>query len=254
MPIREAEAIVLRHYALAEADRIIVLLTREFGKIRAVAKGIKKTRSRLAGVLEPLNHVRLEFYAREGRDLSYIRQCDIVHSYLGRNPSLEGVCVFTYFAEIAQEFVQDDQPNEVMFRLLLAVLAAGDISGVNPALVRYFELWALKLAGFLPNYDYCSTCGSCVKESGFYARVETGEVRCARCARGAGLLLRPESADALRRVSELPPQVFAAQPLPVRSSRELERLTQALLELHLEKRLKSYPVLKQVLANERAVK
>jgi DNA repair protein RecO (recombination protein O) len=246
MPIREAEALVLRHYALAEADRIVVLLTREFGKIRAVAKGIKKTRSRMGGALEPLNHVRLEFYVREGRDLSYIRQCDMVHSYLGRSPSVEGVCAFTYFAEIAQEFVQEDQPNEVQFRLLLAVLAAGEASGVNLALVRYFELWALKLAGFLPNYDYCSSCGSCVKESRFYARVDTGEVRCARCAQGAGILLGAESAANLQRATVLPPQAFAAQPLPERSERELERLTQALLELHLEKRLKSYPVLKQV--------
>jgi DNA repair protein RecO (recombination protein O) len=246
MPIREAEAIVLRHYALAEADRIVVLLTREFGKIRAVAKGIKKTRSRIVGVLEPLNHVRVEFYVREGRDLSYIRQCDIVHSYLGRNPSLEGVCAFTYFAEVAQEFVQEDQPSEVVFRLLLAVLAAGETAGVNLALVRYFELWALKLAGFLPNYDYCSNCGSCVKETGFYARVETGEVRCAMCARDTGMFLRAESAETIRRASELAPQMFSSQPLPEKSERELERLTQALLEHHLEKRLKSYPVLKQV--------
>jgi DNA repair protein RecO (recombination protein O) len=246
MPIREADALVLRHYPLAEADRIVVLLSREFGKIRAVAKGIKKTKSRMAGVLEPLNHVHLEFYAREGRDLSYIRQCDIVHSYLGRTPTLEGVCAFTYFAEIAQEFVQEDQPNEMFYRLLLAVLAAGEASGVNLALVRYFELWALKLAGFLPNYAYCSGCGCCVKESGFYARLDTGEVLCRGCAAESGMFLRAESAEALHRVSELPPRVFAAQPLPDRSERELERLTQALLELHLEKRLKSYPVLKQV--------
>jgi len=200
----------------------------------------------MAGALEPLTHVRVEFYVREGRELSYIRQCEIVRSYLGRNLSVEGVCAFTYFAEIAQEFVQEDQPSEVHFRLLLAVLAAGEALGVNLALVRYYELWALKLAGFLPNYDYCSNCGSCVKESELYARVDTGDVRCARCARGSGIFLRAESAANLQRACASPPQIFAAQPLPERSERDLERLTQALLELHLEKQLKSYPVLKQV--------
>ena len=64
MPVHEAEAIVLRQYSLSDSDRIIVFITREFGKIRAVAKGVKKPKSRFAGALEPLNHIRLEFYAK----------------------------------------------------------------------------------------------------------------------------------------------------------------------------------------------
>ncbi len=253
MPIREAEAVVLRHYPLAEADRIVVLLAREFGKVRVVAKGIRRTKSRLVGCLEPLNHVRLEFYVREGRDLSYVRQCDLIHSFLGKIPSLERMCAFTYFAEILQEFVQEDQPSELFFRLFLAVLSAGEALAPNAALVRYFELWSLKIGGFLPNYAYCSGCGSCVKDIGFYAVVDAGEVLCARCAQGRGIHVGAAAAGILQKLSE-PPEQFARRSMPERAARDLERLVQALLEVHLEKRLKSYPVLKQVLEMRGSVK
>ena len=120
MPVHEAEAIVLRQYSLSDSDRIIVFITREYGKVRAVAKGVKKPKSRLAGSLEPLNHIRLEFYGREGQELSQIRQAELIHSYLGKIPALEQVYAYSYFAEIANEIVQDNQPNYPLFRLLLA--------------------------------------------------------------------------------------------------------------------------------------
>lgn len=126
MPVHEAEAIVLRQYALSDSDRIIVLFTREFGKIRAVAKGVKKPQSRFAGCLEPLSHIRVEFYSREGRDLGQIRRTELIRSYLGLNPGLNQVYAYSYFAEIANELVQDNQVNYALFRLLLGAMGAGE--------------------------------------------------------------------------------------------------------------------------------
>src|SRR5688572_7772134 len=113
MPILESEAVVLRQYSLAEADRIVVFFTREFGKMRAVAQGAKRTKSRLGGCLEPLNHINLSFYLKEGADLARIRQCETIHSYLGKQPTLEQVYAFTYMAELVQEVVQDNNPNPI---------------------------------------------------------------------------------------------------------------------------------------------
>jgi DNA repair protein RecO (recombination protein O) len=247
MPIRTAEAIVLRHYPLAEADRIIVFLTREYGKIRAVAKGIKKTKSKMSGTLEPLNHIRLEYYAREGRDLSYIRQCELVYSYLGKNPSVDCTCAFAYFAELTQEFVQDEQPNELFFRLLIAVLSAGEKGGINALLIRYFELWTLKLGGFLPHFECCCSCGNSIVNTGFYAWLAEGESRCVQCAQNRGSAIKPEAAAVLNRFASLSPAQFAAQSVSECTGEDLRRFSQAMLEMHLEKRLKSYPVLKQLL-------
>jgi DNA repair protein RecO (recombination protein O) len=247
MPVREAEAIVLRQYALAEADRIIVLLTRESGMLRAVAQGAKKPRSRLGGCLEPLNHVRVRFYAKEGADLARVWQCEILHSFLSRNPTPDRLFGFSYLSELALEMVPESSPNELLFRLLLAVLEVGERIGVNEPLLRYFEIWALKLNGWLPDYDYCSDCGRCVKDEGFYAWMPSGEGKCGACAQERGIRIGAESARLVRSIKEISPGQFASRPQPGVSNRELERLTQSLIEWHLEKRLKSYGALKEMM-------
>ncbi len=247
MPVHESEAIVLRHHALSDSDRIIVFVTREYGKVRAAAQGVKKPKSRLAGCLEPLNHLRLEFYAREGRDLGKVLRADLLHSFLGKGPSLQLVCAFNYFAEIINETVQENQPNHPLFRLLLASLQAGETQASILSLVRYFEIWSLRLCGFLPNYAYCSNCRKYVKDEGFFAWIETGHTRCRACAQGRGLRIGRTAASALRDMGALAPAVFAAKSLAAHAEAELERLTQRLLEVHLEKQLKSYRILKQAL-------
>jgi DNA repair protein RecO (recombination protein O) len=247
MPILEAEAIVLRQYALAEADRIVVFLTRERGTIRAVAQGAKKPRSRLGGCLEPLTHVHLQYYAKEGSDLSRLWHCEIIHSFLGKNPTLDRVFGFSYLAELAQELTPENNPNALLFRLFLAVLEAGEHMGANEALLRYFEFWALKLNGWLPNYDYCSACGKCVKDDGFYAWLEAGQGRCRDCAEERGIRIGSDAARVMHQLLERSPMQFASGALTVSAARELERLSQQLIEWHLEKRLKSYLVVKEML-------
>jgi DNA repair protein RecO (recombination protein O) len=246
MPLHEAEAIVLRQYSLSDSDRIIVCVTREFGKVRGVAKGVKRPNSRIAGSLEPLNHIRLEFFVKEGRELHQIRQADLIHSYLGKNPSLDQVYAFSYFAELANEIVQDNQCNQPLFRLLLACLEAGAQKPINQSLVLYYGIWSLKLSGLLPNHAYCSNCGKCVKKDSFFAWIESGHVRCQACAHGRGLKIRGEAAAALDAMMTTGPGPFMAQPLSRDSAAEIERLSQRLLGLQLEKELKSYHLLKEI--------
>jgi DNA repair protein RecO (recombination protein O) len=250
MPIHEAEAIVIRQYPLADSDRIVVFVTQEFGKIRAVAKGVKKPQSRLAGRLEPLNHIRLEFYSRESRELGQIREAELIHSYLGKNPSLNQIYAFSYFAELANELVQDNQPNYALFRLLLASLEAGKSPSAIRPIVRYFEIWCLKLSGLLSNYAYCSNCGKCVKDDGFFAWLKDGHARCYTCAQGQGLQVRAAAAAALQAMMKLPPGQFGSLPLEADADLELERLAQGLLGLHLEKQLKSYRILREALQKQ----
>jgi DNA repair protein RecO (recombination protein O) len=247
MAVREAEALVLRQYSLSDSDRIVVFITREYGKIRAAAQGVKRPQSRIAGCLEPLNHIRLEFWAREGRELGQVRQAELIHSYLGRNPDLVRVYAFSYFAEIANEMVQENQANQALFRLLLAALDAGERHAVNPSLVRYFEIWCLKLSGLFPNYAYCSNCGKCVKEEGFFAWIEAGQARCPGCAQGRGMRVGKAAYAALETMMKLPPGQFALQPLAKEAASEIERLSQKLLGLNLEKELKSYRILREAL-------
>ena len=250
MPVYELEAIILRHYPLSDADRIIVALTREQGKVRAAAQGIRKPKSRLAGCLEPSNHVRLEFWSREGRDLSRVRGAELIHSFLGRDPDFGRMCAFSYFAELVNELVPEGQASPAMFRLLLSSLHAGAGRPLNRALVRYFELWSLKLGGLLPNYAYCSGCGKCVKDEGFLAWIEAGQARCPACAEGRGLPVGPAAAAALEEMMASPPGRFAALTFPAGALEDLGRLSRGLLGLHLDKQLKSYRILREAFQDE----
>jgi DNA repair protein RecO (recombination protein O) len=245
MPVHETEALVLRQYSLSDSDRIIVFITREYGKIRAVARGIKKPKSRLSGCLEPLNHIRLEYWERENRELSQVRQAELIHSYLGKHPNLRQVYAFSYFAEIVNELVQDSQANSPLFRLILACLQTGELLSVSPPLLRYFEIWCLKLNGLVPDYGYCSGCGKCVKDERFYAWIEAGQARCPECAQGRGLQIGAAASSALAAMLQLPPEKFAARHFSGDAAQDLERLSQRLLGFHLEKLLKSYRMLRE---------
>jgi DNA repair protein RecO (recombination protein O) len=249
MPLHDAEAVVLRHYPLAEADRIVVLFTREQGKVRAVAGGARKTSSRLSAALEPLSHLHLQLYGKEGSELLRIRQCELLHSYLGKDSSPERLCALSYFAELTLEFIQENNPAPLLFRLLLALMDVVEKRGIHEALVRYFELWLLKLNGLLPDYGYCSACGRCVKGNGFFAAGDSGRGMCADCAQGGGVPICAAAGDLILDMLKRPPADFASRSFSVPAGRDLEKITQRLLLNSLEKRLKAYTGLKEILRN-----
>jgi DNA repair protein RecO (recombination protein O) len=247
MPTQTAEAVVLRQYALGEADRIIVLFTREFGKLRAVARGARKLRNRFGGSLEPFTHIRLHFFLKEGAELARIDHCEVVHAYMGQGMDLDRLYAFTYFAEIIQQIVEDNNANQYLFRLFISALQVAEETRVSVALVHYFEVWALKLSGWFPNYGTCSKCGKCVKDCGFYALLEVGQGLCAQCANERGLHVRPAAARAIFDMSTLSPREFTVRSLDATASSDLERLIQKHFEWQLERQLKSYPALREML-------
>jgi DNA repair protein RecO (recombination protein O) len=247
MPVFEADAIVLRQYSLSDSDRIIVFITREFGKIRAAAQGVKKLQSRIASCLEPFNHIRIEFWNREGKDLSQIRRTELIHSFTQKNPDFRQICAFSYFSEITNEIIQENQANPALFRLLLSAFHAGEQLPINSALIRYFELWSLKLNGLLPNYAYCSNCGKCVKEEVFFSWIEAGQTRCVDCAQGRGLRIGEQASAFLEEIMHLPPDKLVVKPVTKEALLDVERLTKRLLSINFEKKLKSYRILREAL-------
>ncbi|HSW39674.1 MAG TPA: DNA repair protein RecO [Acidobacteriota bacterium] len=249
MALYETEAIVLRHHTLSDSDRIIVFMTREYGRIRAVAQGVKKLRNRLAGSLEPLSHVAMEFRMRNDNNLGKITRAELLHSFLGKNPDLKQMCAFSYFAEIANEMVPENQESGRLFRLLFSTLRAGEKYCVTPSLLRYFEIWCLRLSGLLPNYATCSHCGKYVKDDGFFAWVETGQGRCYDCAQGRGINVRAKACVMLDEMMSLSPDKFMVLPHETGAVMDIERLAHKIMCFHLEKQLKSYRILKEVFQN-----
>jgi DNA repair protein RecO (recombination protein O) len=247
MPIYEDEAVVLRHYPLGDSDRIIVWFGPRLGKVRTAAHGVKRPKSRMSGSLEPLNHVQISFYAREGHELGRIQHAELIHSYSGKSSSLNHLFSCTYFVELIHIVAQESQPNPVLFRLLLASLKAAEKKVPIPPLLRYFETWILKISGLYPNYDYCSDCGKYVNDLGFFARMQDGLARCSTCAGRNDIFVGPEASRTLQAIWTHSPEDFSNLPAGAETFEQIEKLTQGLLGMQIDVPLKSYRILKQAL-------
>jgi len=150
---RQTEAIILRTYPLKEADKIVSFFSRDLGKARGVARGARKPKSRYGACLEPLSQVRLQYFERENADLLSIDSCELIQSHFESQSDYGCGVALAYFAEVTEQLLPERQPHDAFFRLLLLVLESirggGDVS-IWPALT-YFDLWAVRLAGFLPD-------------------------------------------------------------------------------------------------------
>ncbi|HEY8560581.1 MAG TPA: DNA repair protein RecO [Pyrinomonadaceae bacterium] len=159
MALVETEGLVLKSYGLAEADKIVVFLTREHGLVRGVAKGAKRLKSKFGGSLEPFSIVRLTFFQKEDRELVSIQQSEIIRSFFELAVQPNAFQKFAYLVELLNDFAPPSDPNERLYRMAKVCLEASD---ANPEMlsqmILYFELWLLKLGGYLPSWERCDIC------------------------------------------------------------------------------------------------
>lgn len=187
MGLVETEAVVLRTYKLSEADKIVVCLTRKAGLVRGVARGARRMKSRFGAGLEPFTHINLTYFEKEGRELVTLSRVEIVRSHFQWAANSEALPVLGYLCELTVEFAPPHEADERLFRMVRACLeAAAEDPPALASIAVYYELWMLRLAGFLPELGRCGGCGRGLRggPGGVYASAE-GVLRCAGCA-GAG--------------------------------------------------------------------
>ena len=243
MPLYTADALILRTYRLGESDRIVVFLTRDRGKKRGVAKGARRARSPFAGALEPLTEARVAYFEKERRELVGLNFAETIRSPLGligsatsrrevtsaRTPDEPGAGEWVrdaahdidddalgyvgYFAELLDEWAQEADADERLYRLGASMLHALGAGAPADPLARYFEYWLLRLQGVYPEAR---------------GTLSDGAMAFLAASRGLG----PE------RARELPAER--------RTLRELEQVHRSLIATHLEKTLKSERVLREL--------
>jgi DNA repair protein RecO (recombination protein O) len=153
------EAVVLRTHKLGEADRIVVLMTAGRGKVRAVAKGIRKTRSRIGGRLEPPGRVSLLVY--EGRDLHTVNQVESLDHYRPIHEDLDRMADALALVEAVDQVAQEGEPNRQLYKMLTGALSTLATRAERPVLLVGAFYWKLlALEGVAPVLDQCVTCGS----------------------------------------------------------------------------------------------
>ena len=178
-----AEAIVLKTCDFGETDRILTLLTRHYGKVSVVAKGIRRSTSRLAGHAEPLTHATYQL--ARGRNLDVLTGAEAWATYRGLREDLQSIAAGWYIAELADRFSVERSPSAPLFDLVETALRHLS-AGAAPALVcRWFDLHLLDRAGFRPELGECVQCRTRPEETTNAWIVEAGGLVCARCAPGS---------------------------------------------------------------------
>ncbi|MEW6716823.1 MAG: DNA repair protein RecO [Chloroflexota bacterium] len=177
----QTEAVILRHFDLGEADRILALFTPNYGKLRAVAKGVRKLLSRKAGHLEPLSCSKL--LLSRGQDLYIITQAEMIEGYQPLREDLIRFGNASYAVELLDRFTFEGGENRSLYRLLKDTLWRLTVMDDFNLIIRYYEIRLLDLLGFRPQLFRCVGCKSEIRAEDQYFSAEQGGVLCPKCGR-----------------------------------------------------------------------
>jgi len=244
------EGVVLRTHDLAEADRLVIMYTPDRGKHRAVAKGARRPRSRLAAGIQPFT--RAVYLCWQGRNLDGISQVEVVESFAPLRAHLERLAAASYACELMDAVTQENDPQPRLYALLVFTLRAlaeaePEVHAESPAallgglerLLLSFQWKLLALTGFRPTFDRCIACGEPVADSAGEVAVSLAEggVVCDRHARGAGMVrvLPAEVTGAVTGLLRAPLKAALGLRLSPGAAAALSALTRDYLAYHLER-------------------
>src|SRR6266571_1605058 len=215
MPLYTTDALILRTYKLGESDRVVVFLTCDRGKKRGVAKNARQSRRRFGGALEPLTCGRVGYVERERRDLVSLSYVEATRSPLAAADG-QALGYAEYFAELIDEWAQEADPNETLFRLGASMVDAMAAGVPTVPLARYFEYWLLRLQGvYEPGPSLSDDARTFLREARTASPLAVGKLLVSRRTLG-----------------------------------ELETAHRTAIAMHLEKDLKSVRVLREIARGE----
>jgi DNA repair protein RecO (recombination protein O) len=236
------EGVVLRTQKLGEADRIITVLTREHGRIRAVGKGVRRTRSKFGARLEPFTHVDLQIY--EGRSLDVVQQAETITSYGDRVvDDYARYTSGTAMLETAERLTaEENEPSVQQFLLLVGGLRTLAEAAHGPGLVLdAFLLRSLAVAGYAASFGDCARCTRPGPHPFF--NVPAGGAVCGSCRPGGSVSPARETLDLLAAL--LSGDWVSADAAQLRHRQEGSGLVAAYLQWHLERGLRSMPMVER---------
>ncbi|MFA5181595.1 MAG: DNA repair protein RecO [Syntrophales bacterium] len=180
--IHKTRAVVLHTLDYGESDRIATFYTLEFGKIKGIAKGARRSRRRFANALEPFSCADIRF-SRKGYDsLAFVDQCDMIDHFPAIRSDLEKSMSASYLVELTGAFTVEGKKNELIFSLLIDFLSAMDNGPFIPGLLSFFEIRLLHLSGYEPVLDRCALCNRPLEaESSYRFSNSRGGLKCSRC-------------------------------------------------------------------------
>lgn len=247
MSVYQTEGIVLHQFDLGEADKIITFYTRERGKVKAVAKGVRRPRSTQAGSTQPFTYADLLIY--KGRNLDKLNQVNTKETFSELHTDLLKISYGTYVLELVRELTIEDDPNEGMFLLLLKTLYLLVQETDLELIRRIFELRAMSLMGFRPVLDVCLECSGQLSSEKIYFYPGSGGVLCSRCISlisGQRITISRGTLEMMKRFLDASFHQLLKIKLPKYACQELALALEPFVQFHLDHQLKSLSFLKSV--------
>jgi DNA repair protein RecO (recombination protein O) len=263
MSVLTSEAVVLRTWPVHEADLLVSFFTRDYGRLKGMAKAALKSRKRFGGALEPMTLARAWFAERPRQELVRLDQLEILRSPLSAPVDQARMAVLSFYAEVIDEALPERDPQATVFRLLASVLeqtsaAKPDVAQPQAArpqssgpqslgpqsfgpwmALTYFSLWMTRLMGLLPDIGHCIVCGETLTAGEVRFNAYTDGLFCGMHANGSGSALSADSWQLAQRMLRAPVASFAGEEWPRKRGQDLRRFTLQTIERHLERKLKT---------------
>jgi DNA repair protein RecO (recombination protein O) len=268
MSVLTSEAVILRTWPVHEADLLVSFFTRDYGRLKGMAKAALKSRKRFGGALEPMTLARAWFAERPRQELVRLDQLEILRSPLSTPVDQTRMAVLSFYAEVIDEALPERDPQATVFRLVASVLeqtnavkaepgnsgagqaGVGQAQSVDrltggPAFagpwmaLTYFSLWMTRLMGLLPDIGHCMVCGETLDAGDVRFNAYADGLFCGLHANGSGSGLSADSWQLAQRMLRAPAASFAGEAWPRKRGQDLRRFTLQTLERHLERKLKT---------------
>lgn len=180
------EALILRHVNYAEADRIVSLLTAEFGLHKGFARSARNSRKRFGSALEPFSQVIVHWQVGRGQFWS-LRETELLNSRSGLRADLHRLALASYAVELVESLVEEEQPHQQIYELICAFLDFLEQGGDTQSARLLFELRLVYLLGYIPHLLHCSECLKIFADEPVRFDSSRGGSLCLTCAAGGGL-------------------------------------------------------------------
>ncbi len=232
--VYRAEGVVLRRRNLGEADSILTVFSGSEGKFEAIAKGVRKARSRMRGHLEPLTRSRV--LVAHGRNLDVFTQAETVDAYRRLRENLDASAEAIYCLELIDRFTEEREPLPELYALLVTALELLQ-EGEGPSVTRHFELRLLSLLGYEPHVEGCVLCGGRLPEEDTLLSPAAGGLVCRQCRpeAGGGRIVSVAVVKLLRFARRATAPEFAAVRIPPDIGQELRAAAAELVRYHLDR-------------------
>lgn len=239
--VHHTEAVVLKQMPLGEADRILTLCAPDIGKVRAIAKGVRRTKSRLGGNLELLNRVSVSIAF--GRNLDIINEASAIATYSRFRSDLRRVSRGMYIAELMDGFSEEGNAGGAAYGLLLNTLCLLETTPSLDLLLRWFEMRLLDCSGYMPELTHCVECREWLAPRDHTFACESGGVLCPACRAASEGRLLPASISVMKLLRFLQRETRFAAVEPLTASpgalAATERLMRAYIQHIVEREIKS---------------